>query len=44
MQPQISCSFVHNGASPPSEHSSEAAYAEFLENRHKLRGDLDHHI
>ena len=44
MQPQISYSPIHNGASPPSEHSSEAAYAEFLENRHKLRGDLDHHI
>ena len=43
MRPQISYPPIHNGASPPLEHSSGAAYTEFLENLHKLYGDLDDH-
>ena len=43
MWPQISCPPIHNGASPPPKHSSRAAYAKFLENVHKLYGDLDDH-
>ena len=43
MSPQISCPSIYNGTSSLSKHSSRTAYAEFVENRHKLYGDLDDH-
>ena len=43
MWPQIPRSSFHNGPSPLSKHSSKTAYAEFMENCHKLYGDLDDH-
>ena len=43
MWPQISRPPIYNGTSSSLEHSFKVAYAEFLENRHKLHGDLDDH-
>ena len=41
MRPQVSRPFFHLGASLLFEPCPGAAYAEFVENRHKLHGDLD---
>ena len=41
MRPQISHPSIHYGASSLPEHCFRAAYAKFLENCHKLHGDLD---
>ena len=43
MWPQISNLSIYNGAPSLFEHSSGAAYAKFVENHHKLYGDLDDH-
>ena len=41
MRPQISYPSIHHGAHSPLEYCSGAAYAKFLENCHKVHGDLD---
>ena len=43
MWPKVSCSSIHYGTPKSLTYCPHAAYAEFLEDRHKLYGDLDDH-
>ena len=43
MRPRVSCPSFHLRASLLFKPCLGAAYAKFIENRHKLHGDLDDH-